>query len=125
MGNIGDYSDINKTIQTSAFMYVLKGQCGTSEENATYAIMTKHLKDFLDLSTGELKFGRGGRSTPDLCTVVTLYYNFTLRYCCNNWELYTQQYVIGRVHLVLTQLYTRERATESGRTDMVIGKEKL
>ena len=35
----------------------MKGQRGTSEGNAAYdAIMGKHLEDFLDLSTGELRF---------------------------------------------------------------------
>ena len=32
------------------------GQRGTSEGNAAYAIMAKHLDYFLDLSTGELRF---------------------------------------------------------------------
>ena len=31
-------------------------QRGTSEGNAAYAIMAKHLEDFLDLTTGELRF---------------------------------------------------------------------
>ena len=31
-------------------------QCGTSEGNAAYAIVAKHFEDFLDLSTGELRF---------------------------------------------------------------------
>ena len=31
-------------------------QRGTSKGNATYAIMAKHFEDFLDLSTGALRF---------------------------------------------------------------------